>query len=182
MLHLLQEEVSTRRPGNDSPKGQWAGEEVARLFDRTTTTFRTWTRRLRDEAAGEFPEKVTAFRAGMAAHGRFGQPCSACGSPIQRIVYARNEANYCARCQTGGKLLADRALSRLLKNEWPRTLEDLERLTPSSQVQNRNAEREPKSSFRIPSVAHYSFVIRTSLLHSSLVLRHFFQLPLDLHG
>ena len=122
------------------------GEEVARLFEATTETLRAWIRRSRDEAAGEFPEKLTAFRAGMAVHGRFGQPCPACGSPIQRIVYARNEANYCARCQTGGKLLADRSLSRLLKGEWPRTLEDLERLTPWSRVESARTSARPMGS------------------------------------
>jgi formamidopyrimidine-DNA glycosylase len=85
-----------------------------------------WIRRLREEAAGEFPEKVTAFRAGMAVHGRYGEPCPVCRSPVQRIVYARNEANYCSRCQTGGRLLSDRALSRLLKGDWPQTLDELE--------------------------------------------------------
>jgi formamidopyrimidine-DNA glycosylase len=82
---------------------------------------------LQHEAGGLFPEKVTAFRPGMAVHGRYGQPCPDCGSPVQRIVYAANEANYCATCQTGGRLLADRALSRLLRADWPRTLDDLER-------------------------------------------------------
>ena len=85
-----------------------------------------WTGRLRKEAGGRFPEKVTAFREGMAVHGRFGKPCPVCGSPVQRIVYAENEANYCPGCQTGGRILADRALSRLLKNEWPRSLDELE--------------------------------------------------------
>ena len=83
-------------------------------------------RRLRDEAGGAFPEKVTAFRAGMAVHGRYRQPCPVCGAPVQRIVYARNEANYCARCQTGGRLLSDRALARLLRDDWPKTLEAME--------------------------------------------------------
>ena len=82
---------------------------------------------MRDETGDGFPEKVTAFRDGMAVHGRYGRPCPACGAPIQRIVYARNEANYCATCQTGGRLLSDRALSRLLKQDWPKTLEDMER-------------------------------------------------------
>ncbi|UCH49293.1 MAG: formamidopyrimidine-DNA glycosylase [Betaproteobacteria bacterium] len=100
--------------------------EIARLFDAACTTLREWTERLRLEAAVGFPEKVTAFRDGMAVHGRFGQPCPACGSPVQRIVYARNETNYCARCQTGGKILADRALSRLLKKNWPRSIDELE--------------------------------------------------------
>ena len=102
-------------------------DEMARLFEATRTVLRDWTARLQREAGGEFPEKVTAFRPGMAVHGRYGQPCPRCGAPIQRIVYARNEANYCAACQTGGRLLADRALSRLLREDWPKTLEDLER-------------------------------------------------------
>jgi formamidopyrimidine-DNA glycosylase len=101
-------------------------DEIARLFDATRTTLEAWIVRLREEAAGEFPEKVTAFRPGMAVHGRYGQPCPDCGAPVQRIVYARNEANYCSRCQTGGRLLSDRALSRLLKDDWPRTLDELE--------------------------------------------------------
>jgi formamidopyrimidine-DNA glycosylase len=101
-------------------------EEITRLFEATTTTLTLWTRRLLDEAAEGFPEKVTAFRDGMAVHGRYGKPCPACAAPIQRIVYARNEANYCSRCQTGGKLLSDRALARLLKDDWPRTLDELE--------------------------------------------------------
>ena len=102
-------------------------EEMTRLFAATQATLHEWTRRLQDEAAGEFPEKVTAFRPGMAVHGRYGQPCPVCGTPVQRIVYAANEANYCATCQTGGRLLADRSLSRLLREDWPRTLEELER-------------------------------------------------------
>jgi formamidopyrimidine-DNA glycosylase len=102
-------------------------DEVARLFAATRETLERWIARLRDEAAGEFPEKVTAFRPGMAVHGRYGQPCPTCGAPVQRIVYARNEANYCSRCQTGGRLLSDRALSRLLKDDWPRTLDELEK-------------------------------------------------------
>jgi formamidopyrimidine-DNA glycosylase len=101
--------------------------EIARLHASTIRTLETWIARLRDEAAGEFPEKVSAFRKGMAVHGRYRQPCPDCGAPIQRIVYARNEANYCATCQTGGKLLSDRALSRLLKEDWPKTVEELER-------------------------------------------------------
>jgi formamidopyrimidine-DNA glycosylase len=101
-------------------------EEVARVFEATRTTLQAWIVRLRDEAGGAFPEKVTAFRPGMAVHGRYGQPCPACGAPVQRIVYARNEANYCSACQTGGRLLSDRALSRLLKDDWPRTLDELE--------------------------------------------------------
>ena len=101
-------------------------EEIERLFSASRHTLGEWTERLRKEAAGGFPEKVTAFREGMAVHGRFGKPCPVCGAPVQRIVYAENETNYCARCQTGGKILADRALSRLLKKSWPRTLDELE--------------------------------------------------------
>jgi formamidopyrimidine-DNA glycosylase len=100
--------------------------EIERLYHATRETLQIWLERLRNEAGGAFPEKVTAFREGMAAHGRFGKPCPVCGTPIQRIVYARNEANYCAQCQTGGRLLSDRALSRLLKDDWPKTLEELE--------------------------------------------------------
>jgi formamidopyrimidine-DNA glycosylase len=101
--------------------------EIARLFDAVRIVLRDWTTRLQSEAGGEFPEKVTAFRPAMAVHGKYGQPCPRCGAPVQRIVYARNESNYCAACQTGGRLLADRALSRLLGEDWPRTLEELER-------------------------------------------------------
>lgn len=103
-----------------------ADDESARLHDATRTTLAEWTERLRAKAGAEFPSEVTAFRPGMAVHGRFGQPCPDCGSPVQRIVYAQNEANYCASCQTEGRLLADRALSRLLKDDWPRTLDELE--------------------------------------------------------
>jgi formamidopyrimidine-DNA glycosylase len=102
------------------------GEEIARLYEATRATLRDWTQRLREEARGGFPEKVTAFRPGMAVHGRYGLPCPRCGAKVQRIRYADNETNYCARCQTGGKLLADRSLSRLLKQDWPHTLEELE--------------------------------------------------------
>jgi formamidopyrimidine-DNA glycosylase len=101
--------------------------EIARLFDAVRTVLREWTARLQSEAASEFPEKVTAFRPQMAVHGKYGQPCPRCGAPVQRIVYARNESNYCAACQTDGRLLADRALSRLLGQDWPKTLEELER-------------------------------------------------------
>jgi formamidopyrimidine-DNA glycosylase len=97
-----------------------------RLFAATRETLRLWIDRLGDEARRKFPEKVTAFREDMAVHGRYGKPCPVCGEPVQRIRYADNETNYCARCQTGGKLLADRSLSRLLKADWPRTLEELE--------------------------------------------------------
>ncbi len=100
-------------------------EEIERLWRAVRETLVDWTDRLRRDAGDGFPEKVTAFRDGMAVHGRFGQPCPVCGSPVQRIVYADNETNYCARCQTGGKLLADRALSRLLKGDWPKSIDEL---------------------------------------------------------
>ncbi len=102
--------------------------EVERLYEATRITLVEWIERLRAEAAGTFPEKVTAFRSEMAVHGRYGQPCPRCGAKIQRIRYASNETNYCAFCQTGGRLLADRALSRLMHEDWPRTLEELETL------------------------------------------------------
>ena len=102
--------------------------EITRLFDAVQSTLLDWTERLRREAGPRFPEKVTAFREGMAVHGRYRMPCPDCGAPVQRIRYAENETNYCARCQTGGKLLADRSLSRLLKADWPRTLEEMEEL------------------------------------------------------
>jgi formamidopyrimidine-DNA glycosylase len=101
-------------------------DEWERLYKATHKTLELWIERLRDEARAGFPEKVTAFRKDMAVHGRYGQPCPRCGEPIQRIRYADNETNYCARCQTGGRLLADRSLSRLLKSDWPRTLDELE--------------------------------------------------------
>ena len=103
-------------------------EEIARLYAATRETLVEWVDRLRAQAAGAFPEKVTAFRAGMAVHGKYGEPCPRCGAKIQRIRYASNETNYCAQCQTGGRLLADRGLSRLLREDWPRTLEELEAL------------------------------------------------------
>jgi formamidopyrimidine-DNA glycosylase len=103
-------------------------EQVERLYAATRESLVEWTGRLRDEAGGKFPEKVTAFREGMAVHGRYGKPCPRCGSKVQRIRYASNETNYCPTCQTGGKLLADRGLSRLLREDWPRTLEELEML------------------------------------------------------
>jgi len=102
-------------------------EELRRLYEATNKTLTRWITLLQEEAGEEFPEKVTAFREGMAVHGRYGLPCPDCGGPVQRIVYAANEANYCPDCQTGGRLLADRALSRLLREDWPRTLEELER-------------------------------------------------------
>jgi len=104
--------------------------EIVRLYESVRTVLETWTERLRAETGDAFPEHVTAFREGMSVHGRYRQPCPDCGEPVQRIVYSRNECNYCARCQTGGRLLADRALSRLLHKDWPRTAEELEeRLT-----------------------------------------------------
>jgi len=105
-----------------------ADQEWERLFAATRETLQIWMERLGAEAEGGFPEKVTAFREGMAVHGRYGKPCPRCGEKIQRIRYADNETNYCARCQTGGRLLADRGLSRLLRSDWPRTLDDLEAL------------------------------------------------------
>jgi formamidopyrimidine-DNA glycosylase len=99
--------------------------DVLRLYASARSVLSEWTLRLRDEAGSGFPTKVTAFRPQMAVHGRFGQPCPDCGAPVQRIVYAENETNYCARCQTGGTILADRALSRLLKSSWPRSIDEL---------------------------------------------------------
>ncbi len=101
-------------------------DEIARLFEATRATLAAWTERLRTEAGKNFPEKVTAFHDGMAVHGRFGEPCPVCGTKVQRIRYASNETNYCARCQTGGRLLADRALSRLLGKDWPTSIDDIE--------------------------------------------------------
>ena len=103
-----------------------SSEDTERLYRATRETLALWTERLRKEAGDAFPEKVTAFREQMAVHGRHGKPCPVCGSPVQRIVYAENETNYCARCQTGGRVLADRALSRLLKKSWPRSIDELE--------------------------------------------------------
>jgi len=100
-------------------------DENVRLYDAMRGVMQEWIERLRAETGAGFPEKVTAFREGMAVHGRHGKPCPACGAPIQRIVYADNETNYCARCQTGGRILADRALSRLLKKSWPRSIDEL---------------------------------------------------------
>jgi len=105
-----------------------SSEQWERLFAAAQTTLETWTTRLSSEAGKKFPENVTAFRPEMAVHGRFGQPCPRCGKPIQRIRYADNETNYCPQCQTGGKVLADRSLSRLLGSDWPRTLDELEAL------------------------------------------------------
>jgi formamidopyrimidine-DNA glycosylase len=101
-------------------------EEISRLYEATKETLTAWTEKLRGETGSKFPEKVTAFRPGMAVHGRYRQPCPRCGTKVQRIRYASNETNYCPQCQTGGKLLADRALSRLLREDWPRSLEEME--------------------------------------------------------
>jgi formamidopyrimidine-DNA glycosylase len=101
-------------------------EQIAQLHDATIVVLRDWTERLRAEVGDGFPEEVTAFREGFAVHGRYGQPCPVCGAPVQRIRYATNETNYCARCQTGGRLLADRALSRLLKQDWPRSIDEVD--------------------------------------------------------
>lgn len=106
--------------------GKLSDEEIGRLHAATQQTVRLWIERLRAEAGEKFPEKVSAFKEGMAVHGRYKQPCPVCGSPVQRIRYADNEANYCATCQTGGRVLADRSLSRLLKADWPRSLEEWE--------------------------------------------------------
>jgi formamidopyrimidine-DNA glycosylase len=107
--------------------GRLAGEEMVRLFEATRAVLREWTERLRSEAGGGFPTGVTAFRQGMAVHGRHRLPCPDCGAPVQRIVHADNETDYCPRCQTGGRILSDRSLARLLKEDWPRTVEELER-------------------------------------------------------
>lgn len=107
------------------------GEEIGRLFEATRDTLMVWTKRLRDEVGDGWPEKVTAFRPEMAVHGRYKQPCPVCGALVQHIVHAENETNYCPRCQTGGKLLADRSLSRLLKEDWPKTLDELEEYVAS---------------------------------------------------
>jgi formamidopyrimidine-DNA glycosylase len=118
--------------------GQLSEEETARLFEAAKATLADWIERLRREAGAGFPEGVTAFRPEMAVHGRYGRPCPDCGAPVQRIVRADSETNYCARCQTGGRLLADRALSRLLRRDWPRTLEEMEERRPAV-----SATREP---------------------------------------
>jgi formamidopyrimidine-DNA glycosylase len=107
-----------------------AAEDCARLHAATLEVLREWTARLRADRAGEFPSKVTAFHDAMAVHGRYGKPCPACGTTVQRIRYSTNETNYCPRCQTGGRLLADRSLSRLLKQDWPRSIDELEKMRP----------------------------------------------------
>jgi len=112
-----------------SPFAQTASlseEDLKRLYDAARATLAEWTERLRRKAGADLPEKVTAFHEEMAVHGRYRKPCPVCGAPVQRIVYAENETNYCARCQTGGKILADRALSRLLKASWPRSIDELD--------------------------------------------------------
>ena len=105
-----------------------SAEETARLHEATRATLADWIDRLRAQYGDAFPEKVTAFRPDMAVHGKYRQPCPVCGTAVQRIRYADNETNYCPRCQTGGQLLADRAFSRLLRKDWPRTIDELERL------------------------------------------------------
>ncbi len=120
-------------------------EEIERLYQAVGDTLRQWIERLRGETGDGFPEKVTAFREGMAVHGRYRKPCPDCGAPVQRIVYAENETNYCARCQCGGRLLADRALSRLLKRDWPRTLEELEERVGEAQRGNPAGSRRATS-------------------------------------
>jgi formamidopyrimidine-DNA glycosylase len=109
-----------------------APDEIERLRKAIREVMEEWVNKLRAEAGEKFPEKVTAFREGMAVHGRYGEPCPRCGAKVQRIRYASNETNYCVPCQTGGKLLADRALSRLLRQDWPRTLEEMEELRRST--------------------------------------------------
>jgi formamidopyrimidine-DNA glycosylase len=106
---------------------QLEAEEVTRLYHAVRETLTIWVERLWDEAGENFPEKVTAFRKEMAVHGRYRQPCPVCGAPVQRVIYVENEMNYCARCQTAGRLLADRSLSRLLKADWPKTIDELEK-------------------------------------------------------
>jgi formamidopyrimidine-DNA glycosylase len=101
-------------------------DEISRTYEATRAVLSEWVDRMRKQASGEFPEKVTAFRPEMAVHGKYGQPCPVCGTAVQRIRYADNETNYCPRCQTEGRLLADRALSRLLKQDWPKRIEELE--------------------------------------------------------
>jgi formamidopyrimidine-DNA glycosylase len=107
---------------------QMTAAEIETLYRAIRESLNDWVERLRKERGSGFPEKVTAFRPDMAVHGKYRKPCPVCGSPVQRIVHLENETNYCARCQTGGKLLADRSLSRLLKQDWPRTLEELEEI------------------------------------------------------
>jgi len=130
--------------------GQLDEQEWTRLLAALRATLSSWCARLAAEAGDRFPEKVTAFRPGMAVHGRFGAPCPVCSTPVQRLVYAENEANYCPQCQTGGKLLADRALSKLLRGDWPRTLEELderkERSRGTAQAPSGRGLRRPRTS------------------------------------
>ncbi len=123
---------------------QMSDEEWTRLFDATQKTLKDWIERLRAESKDSLPEKVTAFRPEMAVHGRYGKPCPACGSKVQRITYADNETNYCATCQMDGKLLADRSLSRLLKDDWPKSLEELEEKRPALATLPAKPERSTK--------------------------------------
>jgi formamidopyrimidine-DNA glycosylase len=116
--------------------GSLKDEEISRLHRASVDVLEEWIARFRDEVGDGFPEKVIALRPEMAVHGKFGQPCPVCGAPVQRIVYAESEMNYCPGCQTGGRVLADRALSRLLKDDWPRTLEELEQLSASRRSQS----------------------------------------------
>jgi formamidopyrimidine-DNA glycosylase len=113
--------------------GNLSNTQIRQLYEATVRTLQMWVARLRADVGEGFPEKVTAFREGMAVHGRYRQPCPVCGAPVQRIVHARNESNYCARCQTGGKLLSDRALARLLRDDWPKTIEEMEQRRRRSQ-------------------------------------------------
>jgi len=123
---------------------QMTAEQWTALFAAIHEVLDRWTRLLREESKNRFPERVTAFREGMAVHGRYGKPCPVCGSRVQRIVYADNETNYCATCQTGGKLLADRSLSRLLKDDWPRSLDELEEKRPALGTLPANPERSTR--------------------------------------
>ncbi|HEX3596295.1 MAG TPA: zinc finger domain-containing protein, partial [Polyangiaceae bacterium] len=123
-------------------------EEIARLYDACRASLSEWTERLRREAGEGFPEKVTAFRPDMAVHGKYGQPCPACGTKVQRIRYAANEVNYCPRCQTDGKVLADRGLSRLLGSDWPRSIDELEEIEAS-----RGTSKPTSSAEAAPSKA-----------------------------
>ena len=127
---------------------QLSEEESTRLFEASKATLADWIERLRREAGGTFPEGVTAFRPDMAVHGRYGRPCPDCGAPVQRIVHADNETNYCARCQNAGRLLADRALSRLLHQDWPRTLEELEERRPAPAAEVTTPRADPPRARR----------------------------------
>jgi len=135
---LHRAKMSPMKQSSQMSQGEWKI-----LFGATIDVLREWTDRLREESKNGFPEGVTAFRAEMAVHGRYGKPCPVCGAPVQRIIYADNETNYCARCQTGGKLLADRSLSRLLRADWPKTLEEMEEKRPAVQ-RSPNPERSTR--------------------------------------